>query len=64
MRDYDEPDMKDLVFEIKKIWAAISALQLAIINEVDPNIIIPISNTNTFLHPQRVFDMWGEGEDD
>ena len=54
MRDYEEiltmltildnePDRKDLAFEIKKIWEAISALQLAIINgEVDPNIIIPM----------------------
>jgi hypothetical protein len=49
MRDYNEPDMKDVAFEIKKIWEAISALQLAMLNEVDPNIIIP---------------MWGKYEDD
>jgi hypothetical protein len=60
----NEPDRKDLAFEIKKIWEAISALQLAILNNVDPNIIIPISNTNAPQHPQRVFDMWGEDEDD
>ena len=42
MTDYNEPDIKDLVFEIKKVWEAISALQLAILNEVDPNIIIPM----------------------
>ena len=49
MRDYNEPDIKDVAFEIKKIWEAISALQLAMLNKVDPNIIIP---------------MWGEYEDD
>jgi hypothetical protein len=75
MRDYEEiltmltildnePDRKDLAFEIKKIWEAISALQLAIINEVDTNAVIPVRNTNALQHPQRVFDMWGEGEDD
>ena len=42
MTDYNEPDMKDFAFEIKKVWEAISALQLAILNEVDPNIIIPM----------------------
>jgi hypothetical protein len=75
MRDYEEiltmltildnePDRKDLAFEIKKIWEAISALQLAIINEVDTNAVIPVRNTNALQHPQRVFDMWGEDEDD
>ena len=42
MTDYNEPDTKDLTFEIKKIWKAISALQTAILSEVDPNIVIPM----------------------
>ena len=75
MRDYEEIlamltildnklDKKDLTFEIKKIWEAISALQLVILNKVDTNVVIPVRNTNAPQHPQRVFDMWGEGEDD
>jgi hypothetical protein len=75
MRDYEEIltmltildnklDKKDLTFEIKKIWEAISALQLAILNKVDTNVVIPVRNTNALQHPQRVFDMWGEGKDD
>ena len=75
MRDYEEIlamltildnklDKKDLTFEIKKIWEAISALQLVILNKVDTNIVIPVRNTNALQHPQRVFDMWGEDEDD
>jgi len=42
MIDYNEPDTKDLEFEIKKVWKAISALQSAILSEEAPNIIIPM----------------------